>query len=110
MEKQNLGDYRIAGEEVIAEGSDLQVTMLTLDQGQSVPWHLHTAITDHFVCLEGRLQVETRSATGTHDLTPGGRCSVGPGIAHHVHGHDYGPCRFLVIQGVGVYDYHAVEE
>ena len=86
MERQNLGDDQIAGEEVIAEGTDLQVTMLTLDRGQSVPWHLHSTITDQFVCLEGCLVVETRSAKGTYKLTVGERCSVSPGVPHLVHG------------------------
>ena len=104
MEKQNPGDDQIAGEEAIAEGADLQVTMLTLDRGQSVPWHLHSTITDQFVCLEGCLVVETRSAKGTYKLAVGERCTVGPGVQHLVHVEDYGPCRLLVIQGVGLYD------
>ena len=110
MEKRSLGDYEIAGHDVVAEGADLQATVLTLDEGQSVPWHFHTEITDHFVCLEGTVVVETRAPRQEHVLAPGERCAVGPNTAHHVHGRDYGPCRFLLIQGVGVYDYVAVGE
>ena len=110
MERRNVGKYEIAGREVVAEGTDLQATVFILDVGQSVPWHYHSEITDHFVCLEGRLVVETRAPRQEHSLAPGERCAVGPKTAHHVHGLDYGPCRFLLIQGVGVYDYVAVGE
>lgn len=110
MEKRSVGRYEIAGHDVVAEGADLQATVLTLDEGQSVPWHFHSEITDHFVCLEGRLVVETRAPRQEHRLAPGERCAVGPKTAHHVHGLDHGPCRFLLIQGVGVYDYIAIGE
>ena len=32
-------------------------------------------------------------------------CAVNePKTAHYIHGKDNGPCRFLLLQGVGVYD------
>ena len=52
--------------------------------------------------------VETRAPRATHVLAPGGRCSVPPMTAHHVHGRDGMACRFLIVQGVGDYDYVAV--
>lgn len=108
MEKISEGDYQIAGTETVAEGADLEVSVLTLDAGQSVPWHYHSEITDHFVCLEGELVVETRAPRAEHHLTPGQRCAVPPKTAHHVHGRDGSACRFLIVQGVGAYDYVAV--
>lgn len=108
MEKRSVGNYEIAGRDAVAEGADLQATVFILDAGQSVPWHFHSEITDHFVCLEGRLVVETRAPRQEFRLAPGERCAVGPKTAHHVHGLDYGPCRFLLIQGVGIYDYIAI--
>ena len=108
MEKRSLGTYDIADKEVVAEGADLQVTVLTLDAGQCVPWHYHSEITDSFVCLEGPMVVETRAPRATHHLAPGERCAVPPNTAHYVHGKDDGPCKFLLVQGVGVYDFVAV--
>jgi quercetin dioxygenase-like cupin family protein len=107
MELRSQGDYVIDGTETVAEGADMMVSILTLGAGQSVPWHYHTEITDSFVCLEGELVVETRAPRATHVLAPGQRCAVGPRTAHHVHGRDGAACRFLIIQGVGVYDYVA---
>ena len=54
MEERTRGNYVIAGRETVAEGADLRVVVLTLAQGQCVPWHYHSTITDSFVCLEGR--------------------------------------------------------
>jgi quercetin dioxygenase-like cupin family protein len=42
---------------IVAAGADLRVTVLTLDAGQSVPWHYHSEVTDSFVCLSGGLVV-----------------------------------------------------
>ena len=39
-----------------------------------------------------------------NELKTGESCAVPPKTAHYVHGKDDGPCRFLVLQGVGVYD------
>jgi quercetin dioxygenase-like cupin family protein len=108
MQVRSRGTYVIAGEEVVAEGADLRVHVLTLDAGQSIPWHYHSEITDQFLCLDGPMVVETRAPRHAYDLAKGERCAVPPMTAHHVHGKDGGACRFLIVQGVGVYDYMPV--
>src|SRR5437899_9419362 len=105
MEDRSRGNYPLAGREVVAEGADLRVQVLTLAAGQCVPWHYHSEITDSFVCLEGPMVVETRAPRAVHRLVPGQRCAVGPKTAHCVQGEDGGPCKFLIVQGVGVYDF-----
>jgi len=105
MEVRSSGGYEIAGHELVAEGADLRVQVLTLAAGQCVPWHYHSEITDSFVCLEGTLVVETRAPRASHVLAPGERCAVTPRTAHCVHGKDDGPCKVMVVQGVGTYDF-----
>lgn len=105
MQNRTQGNYEIAGRELVAEGADLRVTVLTLARGQCVPWHYHSEITDSFVCLEGPMVVETRAPRHAYRLQPGERCTVPPKTAHYVAGEDGGPCRFLIVQGVGVYDF-----
>jgi quercetin dioxygenase-like cupin family protein len=77
-------------------------------QAQCVPWHYHSEISDSFVCLEGPMVVETRAPRRVYRLLPGERCAVPPKTAHYVHGEADGPCKFLIVQGVGVYDFVAV--
>ena len=97
--------YQIADTELVAEGADLRVQILTLAAGQCVPWHYHSDITDSFVCLEGPMVVETRAPRNHHRLQAGERCTVPPKTAHYVHGETDGPCKFLIVQGVGTYDF-----
>jgi len=108
MEERTRGNYVIAGRETVAEGADLRVIVLTLAAGQCVPWHYHSTITDSFVCLEGPMVVETRAPHAVHRLEPGQRCAVAAKTAHYVHGKDDGPCKFLIVQGVGIYDFMPV--
>jgi quercetin dioxygenase-like cupin family protein len=105
MDARSTGTYEIADREIVADGADLRVQVLTLDRGQCVPWHYHSAITDSFVCLDGPMIVETRAPRRAYRLTVGQRCAVPPRTAHTVHGEAGGPCKFLIIQGVGVYDF-----
>ena len=106
MQVRSQGNHVIEDRELVAEGADLRVQVLTLARGQCIPWHYHSEITDSFVCLEGPMVVETRAPRGVFVLEPGERCAVAPKTAHH--GKDEGPCKFLIVQGVGVYDFMPV--
>ena len=94
----------IRGYETVMEGADMRVVLLTLAAGECVPWHYHSDITDRFFCLSGPMVVETRAPRTLSKLETGESCTVPPKTAHYVHGKDDGPCRFLLLQGVGVYD------
>ncbi len=95
--------YAIEGRQLIAEAPGLRVQILTLGNGEAVPWHYHTEITDTFACLEGPMVVKMPS--GDHVLEAGDTCAVPPNTPHRVCGKDGGCCRFLVVQGVGVHDF-----
>ena len=105
MEVRNRGSYDLESRELVADGKDLRVQVLTLASGQRVPWHKHSEVTDSFVCLEGVTVIETRLPNQSAVLAPGQRFAVGPGIAHMVQGPDGSRCKFMIIQGVGVYDF-----
>jgi quercetin dioxygenase-like cupin family protein len=92
MQSRPPDNYPVAGREVVAEGVDTRVTVLTLAAGQCVPWHYHSDITDRFVCLDGSMVVETRAPRAMHELPPGQRCAVPPKTAHYVHGKNDCPC------------------
>ena len=61
----------VAGYETAMEGEDMRAVVLTLDRGQTVPWHYHSTITDSFVCLKGPMVVETRAPRNTYVLNAG---------------------------------------
>ncbi len=95
---------KIANRELVMEGLDMRVQVLTLGKNDSIPWHYHSGITDYFVCLEGSLVVETRAPKASHILKVGQRCEVSPMVAHYVHGLNMTPTKFMILQGVGTYD------
>jgi quercetin dioxygenase-like cupin family protein len=108
MTAGSRGNYEIADREMVADGIDVRVQVLTLAAGQRVPWHYHSETTDSFVCLDGPMVVETRAPRDQRVLETGQRFAVPPRTAHCVHGKDDGPCRFLVVQGVGTCDFMPV--
>ena len=97
--------YEIEGRELVAKAPGLRVQVLTVGPGQCVPWHKHTRITDTFFCLAGPMLVELRAPEETVPLETGGQFAVLPGRPHRVTSSNDERCRFVIVQGVGVYDY-----
>ncbi len=100
--------YVIERRETVAETDTLRVSILTLAEGQEVPWHYHSEIADMFFCLEGSLSVETRAPRAHHLLEVGESCTVPKMTAHRVTGKDGARARFLIVQGMGTYDFRPV--
>lgn len=101
-------EYEIEETVIMAETGDLRVLRITLAEGQFIPWHFHTNVTDTFTCIEGTLRVETRAPRDTCLMQVGEGCAVPSKTAHLVTNAGTGRCRFIVVQGVGSYDYIAV--
>ncbi len=95
--------YEIDDRQTVAEVPGLRVRILTLGEDQCVPWHYHTNITDTFFCMEGPLAVSTPAETTV--LQPGETVAVPPRTPHYVSGLEHGPAKFMIVQGVGEYDF-----
>ena len=100
--------YTVAARETVAETAELRMVVLTLAAGQEVPWHWHSNVSDHVICLEGPMVVETRAPHERFELPPGGRCTVPARRAHRVAGKAGGACKFALLQGIGAYDFNPV--
>jgi len=98
-------DYTVKKVEAVAVGTDVRARLYTLAPGEVIPWHAHSNVTDHFFVLDGALTVETRGGGGDRALAVGERCAVTPGNAHQTSNRGATDCRFLLIQGVGKYDF-----
>lgn len=105
METVDQRKYAIENRELVAQTHGLRVQVLTIGPRQRVPWHRHTRITDTFFCLEGPMVVETRRPNDVHELRTGDHLSVPPERAHTVYAQGGGRCKFVIVQGVGIYDY-----
>lgn len=97
--------YQVKSISVIAKGADVLVREYVLGPGGSIPWHHHTQVSDHYYSLEGAVLIETRAPAMRRELNPGESATVTPPTPHHVSNSSGKPCRFLLIQGVGQYDF-----
>lgn len=99
------GKYQVKQRETLAEVPGLRVRLLALLKGQSVPWHYHSATTDTFFCMRGPMRILTREPVLSHTLYAGDTLAISPGTPHYVEGVTSAGCQFMIIQGVGKYDY-----
>lgn len=102
--------FSVSSRKIVALGSDVQVKEFTLGPGEEVPWHHHSQMFDIFYCLEGHLDIDLAEVELGHrpaglSLKVGESAKVEAGTAHRPHNSGPGICRFLLIQGVGKYDY-----
>ena len=97
--------YKVRRIHVVAKGADVLVREYTLDPGEFIPWHHHTHIADYYYALENKVVVETRNPPARHEVGVGQMATVTPPTPHYVSNPGTMPCRFLLIQGVGVYDF-----
>jgi quercetin dioxygenase-like cupin family protein len=88
-----------------AERPGFRISELQISATQQVPWHSHTNIQDTFYVLEGRLRLFLRDPKEEVRLAPGETYSVRPGRAHLVTNAGESSATFLVLQGIGEYDY-----
>ena len=88
-----------------AERPGFRISELQISPTQQVPWHFHTNIQDTFYVLEGELRIFLREPKEEVRLVPGQTYAVRPGRAHLVTNPGQGSATFLVLQGIGEYDY-----
>jgi quercetin dioxygenase-like cupin family protein len=102
--------FAVSSRRIVAEGSDVQVKEFLLVPGEEVPWHHHSVVFDVFYCLAGTLTVERTDVFSGERLPNlvlqvGDSAKVEPGTAHRPFNAADQQCRFLIVQGVGTYDF-----
>jgi len=97
--------YTVKSIEPVAVGRDVQVRLFTLAPGETIPWHFHSSVTDWYFVLQGALSIETRAPPDHQLLAMGGTYRISPKTAHLVANRSDSDTRFLLVQGVGPYDF-----
>jgi quercetin dioxygenase-like cupin family protein len=100
--------YTVKAIEPVAIGSDVQARVFTLAPGEEIPWHFHSAVTDWYFVLEGTLSIETRAPADRRELAVGETYHIAPKTAHLISNPTEADTRFLLVQGVGPYDFRNV--
>ena len=88
-----------------AERPGFRINELQISPTQTVPWHYHNHIQDTFYVIEGHLKIFLRDPKEEVQLKPGDTYSVRPGRPHLVTNNGNCSATFLVLQGIGEYDY-----
>src|SRR5258705_10939633 len=88
-----------------AERPGFRINELQISPSQQVPWHYHSHIQDTFYVLEGRLRLFLRDPKEEVRLGPGDSYAVAPRRPHLVTNGGDRSATFLVLQGIGEYDF-----
>lgn len=97
--------HTVKSVEPVAIGSDVQARLFTLAPGETSPWHFHSAVSDWYFVLQGALSIETKALADHQLLTVGGIYRVPAKTAHLIANRSETDTRFLLVQGVGLYDF-----
>lgn len=97
--------YQVERRAYHAERLGFRIAELQISQTQKVPWHYHNKIQDTFYVLEGRIRLFLRDPKEEGLLEPGQTYTVRPRRPHLVTNAGQTSATFLVLQGIGEYDY-----
>jgi quercetin dioxygenase-like cupin family protein len=87
------------------ERPGFRITELQISPTQQVPWHCHNNIQDTFYVIDGCISLFLREPKEEVRLGPGETYSVRPRRPHLVSNGGASSATFLVLQGIGEYDY-----
>jgi quercetin dioxygenase-like cupin family protein len=82
-----------------------RITELQISPTQKVPWHCHSNIQDTFYVIKGDIRLFLREPKAEIRLRPGDTYSVRPRRPHLVTNDGDTSATFLVLQGIGEYDF-----
>jgi quercetin dioxygenase-like cupin family protein len=88
-----------------AQRAGFRITELQISSIQKVPWHYHSNVQDTFYVIEGQLRLFLRDPKEDVRLRPGDAYSVRPRRPHLVTNAGEASATFLVLPGIGEYDY-----
>ena len=104
-EAATKANYTVKNIEVVAKGADIQARIFTLALGEVIPWHRHSESTDHYLYYMARSPLIRGNRDNEHILEIGGRYKITPDTEHLISNREATDCRFLLLQGVGKYDF-----
>ena len=97
--------YEVERRAYHAERPGFRISELQISATQTVPWHYHNWIQDTFYVIEGHIRLFLREPKQEVRLGPGETYSVAPGRPYLVSNGGETSATFLVLQGIGEYDY-----
>lgn len=97
--------YEVERRQYHAERPGFRISELQISPAQKVPWHYHTNVQDTFYVIEGRIRIFLRNPKDDVTLQRGDTYSVPARRPHLVTNAGDTSATFLVLQGLGEYDF-----
>jgi quercetin dioxygenase-like cupin family protein len=97
--------YEVEHRAMHAERPGFRISELQLSPTQQVPWHFHNHIQDTFYVVAGQIRIFLRDPKEEVRLAPGQTYSVAAGRPHLVINGGEVSATFVILQGIGEYDY-----
>lgn len=97
--------YEVERRQTHAERPGFRINELQISPSQQVPWHYHSNVQDTFYVLAGDIRIFMREPKEEVRLGPGDTFSVAPRRPHLVTNGGDTSATFLVLQGIGEYDF-----
>ena len=102
--------YEVERRALHAERPGFRISEIQISPSQQVPWHYHTNVQDTFYVLAGRIRIFLREPKQEVKLGPGESYAVPPRRPHLVVNGGDASATFLVLQGIGEYDFNPLTE
>jgi mannose-6-phosphate isomerase-like protein (cupin superfamily) len=97
--------YEVERRALHADRPGFRISEIQIGPAQKVPWHFHSNIRDTFYVIEGSIRLLLREPKEEVRLEPGESYCVGVGRPHMVVNGGQVSATFLILQGLGDYDY-----
>ena len=108
--QQSRPNYTVKCVETVVDAANVKARVFTLAPGEVIPWHSHSETTDHYFVLSGKLTIERRTPEERRTLAVGERYQITATKPHMVSNCGTTDCQFLLLQGVGKYDWKSAED
>ena len=103
--KDASGLYEVERRAYHAARPGFRIAELQISPKQKVPWHYHNNVSDTFYVVEGAIQIFLQKPKEEVRLARGETYSVPPKRPHLVINAGDTSAVFLVLQGIGEYDF-----
>lgn len=94
--------------ESIFNTDSVRARVMSLAPREVAEWHYHSEVTDDITCLAGVILVRMKEPDEEIQLTPGKRCQIKARRAHQLENLQFDEAGYLLVQGVGKYDFNRV--
>jgi len=90
-------------EDLVLEEST-RVALITMVAGEESPWHHHSSVTEHVVCVSGKITLKMVSTPASVILAPGEWHEIPPDVRHCLFNSEELASTYILVQR-GAYDF-----